>query len=240
MPILSVNGLHKSFGGLTAVHDLSFDLPEGEILGVIGPNGSGKTTLFNMITGFVRPDRGEVRLNGNDLRGLRPHQVCRAGIARTFQLVKCFKGMTVLENVMVGRLYGKEPSSDTHAAQRESEELLQLAGLHPKRGLAVEQLGHADLRRLDTLMAVAARPSVLLLDEIMAGLNPAETEEAIRFVRHIQNSGISIVIVEHIVKAVLELSDRVMVINAGNKIAEGHPREIIHNEEVKRVYFGEE
>jgi len=240
MPILSVEGLDKAFGGLVAIHNLSFVLDKGEILGVLGPNGSGKTTLFNVITGFIKPDGGKILLNGTEITGLNPYQICRHGIARTFQIVKCFRRITVLENVMTARAYGKKPSRGIREAESEANELLELGGLFEKRFMLAEQLGHTEMKRLETIMAMATRPDLILLDEMMAGLNPTETEEAIQYMKSIRDSGVSIMVVEHVMRAVLELSDRVMVINAGQKIADGTPREIIGNENVIRVYLGEE
>jgi branched-chain amino acid transport system ATP-binding protein len=240
MSILHVEGLCKSFGGLVAIHNVRFTLNRGEILGVLGPNGSGKTTLFNIITGFIKPDSGEIRLNGKAITGLNPYQICRHGIARTFQIVKCFRRVTVLENVMAGRAYGKKPSKGMKQAKSEANELLELGGLFEKRFMLAEQLGHTEMKRLETIMAMATRPDLLLLDEMMAGLNPSETEDAIQYVKRIKDQGVSIMVVEHVMRAVMELSDRVMVINAGQKIAEGIPREIIGNEEVIKVYLGEE
>jgi branched-chain amino acid transport system ATP-binding protein len=240
MPVLSVEGLNKAFGGLVAIHNFSFALNKGEILGVLGPNGSGKTTLFNIITGFIKPDTGKIRLNGKEITGLNPYQICRYGIARTFQIVKCFRRLSVLENVMAGRAYGKKPSRGIKQAESEANELLELGGLFEKRFMLAEQLGHTEMKRLETIMAMATKPDLLLLDEMMAGLNPTETEDAIQYMKSIRHLGVSIMVVEHVMRAVLELSDRVMVINAGQKIADGTPREIIGNQEVIKVYLGEE
>ena len=236
--ILEVEGLSKSFAGLMAVKNLSLTLNEGEILGLIGPNGSGKTTVFNLITGFLKPDGGKVRFKGNSITGLKPYQICKAGMARTFQLVKPFPEMTTLQNVMVARAYGSKPAQSIKQARLEAEDLLEFTGLVSKQAIVAEQLCLADRKRLEIARALAAKPKLLLLDEAMAGLNPAETEDAMRLIKEIKDSGITLVVVEHVMKAVLGISDRITVLNVGEKIAEGKPQEIVDNKEVIAAYLG--
>jgi branched-chain amino acid transport system ATP-binding protein len=235
---LKIEGLTKSFAGLMAVKDLSFTVIEGEILGLIGPNGSGKTTAFNLISGFLRPDEGKITFRGKDITGLKPHRICGAGIARTFQLVKPFAEMTALQNVVAGRTYGCKPIKSLEQARAEAEEILTFTGLSRKKSVMAGQLGLADRKRLEIARALATKPDLLLLDESMSGLTPAETEDAIRLIREIRNSGITVIIVEHIMKVVIGISDRIIVMNAGEKIAEGRALEITANKIVIAAYLG--
>lgn len=238
MPFLQVEKLIKSFGGLMALCEVNFEIFEGEIFGVIGPNGSGKTTLFNVITGFLKANSGRVTFMGKNITGLPPHQICRQGIARIFQLVKPFSQLTVLANVMVGGMYGRNPASSMKQAKEKGTEILNLVGLGNKREVIASQLTMAERKRLELARALAAQPRVLLLDELMAGLNPAETETAMDLVNKIKDSGITVIMVEHIMKAVLGISDRVIVLNAGEKIAEGSPKEVVKNQQVIEAYLG--
>jgi branched-chain amino acid transport system ATP-binding protein len=238
MPLLQVEKLNKSFGGLMALCELNFEIFEGEIFGVIGPNGSGKTTLFNVITGFLKAHSGKVIFMGKDITGLPPHEICRKGIARIFQLVKPFAQLTVLANVMVGGMYGRNSASNMKQAREKSTEILNFVGLGNKMEVAAHQLTMAERKRLELARALAAHPQLLLLDELMAGLNPAETEIAMELVKKIRGSGITVIMVEHIMKAVLGISDRIMVLNAGMKIAEGFPKEVVKNQQVIEAYLG--
>jgi branched-chain amino acid transport system ATP-binding protein len=238
MPLLQVEKLNKSFGGLMALCELNFEIFEGEIFGVIGPNGSGKTTLFNVITGFLKAHSGKVIFMGKDITGLPPHQICRKGIARIFQLVRPFAQLTVLANVMVGGMYGRNSASNMKQAREKSTEILNFVGLGNKMEVAAHQLTMAERKRLELARALAAHPQLLLLDELMAGLNPAETEIAMELVKKIRGSGITVIMVEHIMKAVLGISDRIMVLNAGMKIAEGFPKEVVKNQQVIEAYLG--
>jgi branched-chain amino acid transport system ATP-binding protein len=240
MAFLEVDQVTKSFGGLTAVNDVSCTVEKGKITGLIGPNGSGKTTLFNLVTGFIRPTSGSVRFEGRDITGVPPQTVCRRGIARTFQLNKPFSTMTVLENVMVGRLYGNNPARSLKTAKEGSEEFLLAVGLQDKRHVPAGVLGMVGRRRLEVARALATMPKILFLDEMMAGLNLREIEDAMVLIQGLQSSGITMMIVEHIMKALLSLSDHVIVLNAGRKIAEGTPREIVCNAQVVQAYLGEE
>ena len=221
-----------------ALCEVNFEILEGEIFGVIGPNGSGKTTLFNVITGFLKANSGRVTFMGKDITGLPPHRICRQGIARIFQLVKPFSQLTVLANVMVGRMYGRNPASSMKQARERSAEILNFVGLGNKVEVIASQLTMAERKRMELARALAAQPQVLLLDELMAGLNPAETETAMDLVNKIKDSGITVIMVEHIMKAVLGISDRIIVLNAGEKIAEGPPKEVVRNPLVIEAYLG--
>ena len=238
MHVLEIQGLHKSFGGLMAIRDVGFEVHEGEILGLIGPNGSGKTTTLNLITGFLKPDSGTIMFKGENVAGLPRHRVCRKGIARTFQLIKPFLDFTALQNVMVGRVYGQEPAPSLKVAAREARESLERVGLLDKADVLAKDLTLMQRKRLELARALAARPQLLLLDELMAGLNPAEADDACGLVRQIRDSKITLVVVEHIVKAICGLSDRIVVLNMGEKIAEGVPDAILHDPQVIQVYLG--
>jgi branched-chain amino acid transport system ATP-binding protein len=239
MTILEVENLSKDFGGLRALANVSFALEEGSILGLIGPNGSGKTTLFNVITGFLRPTSGRVIFDGDDITGNAPYKACKAGIARTFQLNKPFSNMTVLENVMVGLLNGTEPAGSINEARAESEAILETTGLTEKRLMKSGKLGLVDRKRVELARALGAKPKLLLLDEMMTGLNLREIEDVMKLVQEIRNSGTTVIVVEHVMKAVLGISDKVMVLSAGKKIFEGTPREVIDDEQVIEAYLGE-
>ena len=237
-PLLKTEKLTKSFGGLMALCEVNFEIHQGEIFGVIGPNGSGKTTLFNVITGFLKANKGKVTFTGKDITGLPPHQICRQGIARIFQLVKPFHQLTTLQNVMVGRAYGKDPANNIRRAKEEVAGILNFVGLGNKIEVIASQLTMAERKKLELARALAAHPQLLLLDELMAGLNSAETETAMNLVNQIKDSGVTVVMVEHIMKAVLGISDRVMVLNVGEKIAEGSPKEVVKNQLVIEAYLG--
>ncbi|MBN1101833.1 MAG: ABC transporter ATP-binding protein [Deltaproteobacteria bacterium] len=237
--MLQVNRLTKSFGGLVAVNDLGLHVEEGEILGLIGPNGSGKTTSFNLISGFMKPDRGSVRFGEREMTGLKPHKVCQAGIARTFQLTRPFAGMTAIQNVLIGRMYGRDPIRSIHEAEEECLTLLQFVGLGGRAEAPVSNFGVVDRKRLEVARALATRPRLLLLDEMMSGLNPAEMEEAIHLVRAIAQKGITLMVVEHVMKAIIDLCERLIVLNYGRKIAEGAPREVLAHPAVVEAYLGE-
>lgn len=238
MSFLQAQKLTKSFGGLMALCEVNFEIHQGEIFGVIGPNGSGKTTLFNVITGFLKANSGKVTFMGKDITGLPPHQICRQGIARIFQLVKPFLQLTTLQNVMVGRTYGKDPATHIRKAKGEVVEILNFVGLGNKIEILASQLTMAERKKLELARALAAHPQLLLLDELMAGLNLAETETAMNLVNKIRDSGITVIMVEHIMKAVLGISDRIIVLNAGEKIAEGAPKEVVKNQLVIEAYLG--
>lgn len=239
MSLLQVQGLSKSFGGLKAVHDVGFDLEQGEILGLIGPNGSGKTTTLNLLTGFLKPDSGVIMYKGQNMVGLPRSHVCPKGMARTFQIVKPFMEFTTLKNVMVGRVFGREQARNLKEAADESREMLIVVGLSDKAGILAKDLTLMERKRMELARALAAKPQLLLLDELMAGLNHGEAEEAMQLIRQIKDDlNLTILMVEHIVKAIVGLSDRIIVLNMGQKIAEGPPQEIIHDPEVIDVYLG--
>jgi ABC-type branched-subunit amino acid transport system ATPase component len=237
MPLLEVQRVCKGFGGVRAVHEVSFALAAGELVGIMGPNGSGKTTLFNVIAGALAPDAGHVRLRGHDIAGRAPHRVCARGIARTFQLVRPFAGLTALENVLVGRLFGRAGGAAT-GAQAEAERLLALVGLEGRAAVPAARLTLIDRKRLELARALATAPELLLLDEFMAGLDPAETATAMALIRRLVADGMTVLMVEHIVWALMELSRRIIVLSAGEKIAEGPPDAVAADPAVIDVYLG--
>jgi len=238
MSFLEVEKLCKSFGGLKAINNLDFCVNEGEIVGIIGPNGSGKTTSLNLLTGFLKPDTGRITFRGKNITGLASYRICQKGISRTFQLCKPFLDFTALQNVMVGRMYGHEPCMNLKTAATESREILEVVGLLSKAEIMVRDLTVMERKRLELARALATKPAMLLLDELMAGLNLAEADEACKLIMRIRDSKITIIMVEHIVKAVTCISDRILVLNMGEKIAEGSPEEIIHHPQVIEVYLG--
>ncbi len=228
----------KKFGGLVAVKDVTFQIRKGEILGLIGPNGAGKTTIFNLITGFIPPDSGTVQWKGSTITGLRPpHQICLKNVCRTFQLVKPFKDMKVVENVMVGAF---AQMSAAEQARNHALEILNFIGLYGHRDSLASSLTIADRKRLELGRALATQPELLLLDEVVAGLNPRETEEIIKVIQAISQRGVTIFMIAHVMKAVMTLSHRVMVLHHGEKIAEGTPLEISKDRRVIEAYLGEE
>jgi len=237
MALLEVEDLTKTFGGLTAINQVEFSTTEGEILGLIGPNGAGKTTLFNLITGCLKPDRGTIQFRGEEIQGLTPHEISRKGIGRTFQIAKSFSHMSTLDNVMVG---GFIHNRDIKNVKDAALEILEFTGLTAQRDALAENLIIGDLRRLEIAKAMATKPTLLLLDEVMAGLNPTETEEAIDIIRKIRDRGVTILIVEHVMHAIMSLSDRVIVVHHGERIAEGIPEEVTKNAEVIEAYLGED
>ncbi len=236
MGLLEIRGITKRFGGLLANKGIEFGVERGAIVGLIGPNGAGKTTLFNCVTGFYRPDEGKVVFDGRDITGWPPERVCQAGIARTFQIVKPFAQMTVLENVMVGALLRHPTTSASRAAAMEA---LEFTGLAPKQGMMARNVTIADKKRLEVARALAAGPKLLMLDEAMAGLTPKETQEAIALILRLQARGITILLVEHVMEVVMPISHHIVVLDYGQKIAEGRPEEIANDERVIEAYLGE-
>ncbi len=234
-PVLEVRGLTKRFGGLAAVAGLSFGVRRGELFGIIGPNGAGKTTLFHLITGFQRPSAGEVRFEGRSLAGLRPHAVCRLGIARTFQIVQPFPGLTVLANAMIGAFARvREPVAAREAAGR----ALAFVGLEGKAGHEARTLTLSERKRLEVARALATGPRVLLLDEVMAGLTASEVGRMMELCRRLRGEGVTILIIEHVLRAVMALSDRLLVLDHGERIAEGSPEAVARDPRVVEAYLG--
>jgi ABC-type branched-subunit amino acid transport system ATPase component len=235
--LLRVRDLRKAFGGLVAVRDLSFDIHGGGITGLIGPNGSGKTTVLNLVTGEIRPDSGGILFKGEDIFGWPAFRICRGRIARTFQLVRVLPHMTVRENVMLGRMFGSAPADPTKAA-REAGALIERVGLAGRETLQGGQLTYIDQKRLELARALACRPLLLLLDEWLAGLNPTELQTGIELIRLIHREGTTIVMIEHVMEAIRALCDRVVVMNAGERIAAGTPDAVLSDPAVMRAYLG--
>jgi branched-chain amino acid transport system ATP-binding protein len=238
MPILEAEGLHKSFGGLTAVSNVDIRVDEGEILGLIGPNGAGKTTLFNLLSGAVPMDSGTVAFEGRKINGMSSNRICRLGIGRSFQAAKNFSGMPVYRNVLMGALFGK-PGRSAEQAGRIADEALDFVGLSELRDSGVPDIPLAYQKRVEVARALATTPKLLMLDEMMAGLNPAEVEDAMALVNRIRDAGITIVMIEHVMKAIMSICDRIVVLHHGAKLAEGSPQEISANKTVIEVYLGE-
>jgi branched-chain amino acid transport system ATP-binding protein len=236
MALLNVQNLTKKFGGLTAVHDFSLSVDQGEILGMIGPNGAGKTTAFNMISGYYTPNEGHVNFDDKDITGKRPDVICKLGLARTFQVVKPFAQLSVLDNVMVGA-YNR--TDDNTEARQRSMEILDFLGMNDMTDLLAGSLSVAGRKRLEIARVLATEPKMILFDEAMAGLRPKETDEIIELVRQISKQGVALLLVEHVMKVIMSLSDRIVVIHHGEKIAEGKPGEIVNNKAVIDAYLGE-
>jgi branched-chain amino acid transport system ATP-binding protein len=239
MGILEGKGVTKYFGGLTAVHSVDFTIDQGEIVGLIGPNGAGKTTLFNLISGALPATAGEIRYKDKKITSLKPNKICKRGIARTFQLIKLFGNMTVYENVFLASLFGIAKHISESDAKTESLELLEFVGLSAARTTPAKDLTLANQKRLELARALATEPELLLLDELMAGLNPSEVTQAMDLVTRIRNKGITIFMIEHVMKAIMSVCGRIMVLDHGVKIAEGTPQEITTNKKVVEVYLGE-
>jgi len=236
--LLEISNLTKSFGGLQVLQDVSFGLHAGEILGLIGPNGAGKSTLFNLIAGAYLPNEGEIRFCEKSLVGLKPHRICKRGIARTFQLVRIFPSMTVLENVLAGATYGRRVGKKK--ALNEALECLEILNLLAAKDTVSAHLTYSDRRLVEIARAIAAKPGLALLDEPLAGLNPTETETIMAVIQHIRKErGISIIWIEHKMDAVFNVCDRIVVLDYGVKIAEGRPKEIAINNKVVEAYLGE-
>ncbi|MGQ9599412.1 MAG: ABC transporter ATP-binding protein [Anaerolineae bacterium] len=237
MSLLTAENLSKQFGGLTAVRNLSFEVNEGEILGLIGPNGAGKTTTFNLLSGFLAPTTGRIFFRGQRIDGRKPHEICALGLTRTFQIVQPFPDITVLENVLIGA-FSRHPS--VSSARRKAKEVLEQVGLAHKADTLGRDLTLLELKWLEIAKALATEPRMLLLDEVAAGLNPVEIEEVLALVRKLNAEGVTLLLVEHVMQVIMNLSHRIIVLNFGEKIAEGTPDEISHNPQVLEAYLGEE
>jgi len=235
--LLEVEGISKSFSGLKAVQNVSFEVPEGKIVALIGPNGAGKTTCFNLIAGVYNTDSGSIALNGKRIDGKRPDEVCRAGIGRTFQIVKPFAGLSVLDNVVVGALNAAATVSE---AREKADEVLEILGLAPKRMQAASTLTLPDRKRLEVARALATQPKLLLLDEVMAGLRPTEVDQIVRVLLDLNKHGLTILLIEHVMRAVMALSNNVIVLHHGELISRGTPDEIAKDPKVLECYLGEE
>ncbi len=237
--LLDVQGATKQYGGVTAVSDISFQVRPGEILGLIGPNGAGKTTLVNMISGTAVPTHGTITFKGQLLNGKKPHVIGKMGVARTFQVVKPFQNLTVLENVAVGAMYGKGGAKRNSAQSfKRAEEVLELVNLHKRRNDASESLNIAGRKRLELAKGLAMDPELLMLDEVMAGLRGVEIDEAMDLIRTIHASGITLLVIEHVMKVIVGVCQRVVVLDYGKKIAEGTPVEVTSNSAVIEAYLG--
>lgn len=236
--MLQVNQISKDFGGLRALDRVSFEIEEGEVVGLIGPNGSGKSTAFNVITGFLPATSGSVVFRGEEITSLPAHQVARRGMARTFQLVRPFLHLTTLDNVLAGALFGHARIASRTGAKSRAYDILEQIGLAGKAHLTARHLTIMERKWLEVGRALASQPRLLLLDEFMAGLNPAEIPQAVELARRLNASGITIIIVEHIIRAITDTCRRIIVLNAGRKLAEGSAEEVVANPEVIAAYLG--
>jgi branched-chain amino acid transport system ATP-binding protein len=237
--VLEVEQLGCRFGGLAAVDDVSFGVEEGTVLGVIGPNGAGKSTLINLITGHVKPSTGRVRIDGRDVTGARPWVIAEAQVARTFQIVKPFRDLTVRENVAIGSMFGPSRAGSTREAIALAGDVLERVGLAERADAEPGELSVADARRLELAKALAMRPRLLLLDEVMAGLRPREIEGALELIGSLRDEGMSILVVEHVMKAILSISDSVLVMHEGKELVRGKPQDVMEDERVIEAYLGQ-
>jgi len=238
MPILEGTGLTIRFGGLTAVSNVDFSVEQGEIFGLIGPNGAGKTTLFNLLSAALKPQSGSVRFKGQEITGLKPYRICRMGLARTFQVVKLFGNMNLLDNVLLAAAFGREHRINRVKAEEEAAELLEFVELPVGEETLAKELTLGRQKRLEVARALATRPDLLLLDEMMEGLNPTEVAKAMALVQKIQGRGVTVIMIEHVMKAIMTVCERIMVLHHGAKIAEGTPSQVSADKTVIEVYFG--
>jgi branched-chain amino acid transport system ATP-binding protein len=239
MAILECKKVTKNFGGLTAVSNVDLNVEKGEIVGLIGPNGAGKSTLFNLISGAIPCKLGSINFNGKQICGLKPHQITKFGLARTFQSAKIFSNMTVSMNVRLAALFGRSPGLSSAEVDRVTAECLEFTGLATMKDMLSKDLSIVNQKRLEVARALATRPELLMLDEMMAGLNSAEVDQAMELIKKIQAKGITIIIIEHVMKAIMNVCNRIVVLHHGEKVAEGTPREISNNKTVIEIYLGE-
>jgi len=239
MAILEIKNLHRHFGGVTAIQGVNLSFLENELRSIIGPNGAGKTTLFNVITGRIQASSGRVIYHGNDIPNKPPHEVARLGICRTFQKSSIFPGLTVFENVVAASLFGTKRAISVPDAEREATGLLEFVELSTAAAMLAKDLPIGSRKRLEVARALATKPDLLMFDEVMAGLNPAEVAQAMELVRKIRSKGITIFMIEHVMKAIMNVCDRIIVLHHGSKIAEGTPQEIATSRTVVEVYLGE-
>ncbi|MEM2924845.1 MAG: ABC transporter ATP-binding protein [Methanocellales archaeon] len=238
--MLEARGVTKNFGGLTAVKSVDLRVERGEIVGLVGPNGAGKTTLLNIISGIYKPDSGVIKFNGEDITGLKPNQICRKGIVKTFQLAQSFPALTAVESVMIGAIFGNHNKISMDSARKEAIEFLDYVGFpREKINNPVKNLNVVELKRVQLARALASKPKLLLLDEPTTGLNPREGAEAIELIKKLRESGITILMIEHVMRVIMGVSDRILVLDRGEKIAEGKPGEIANNKRVIDSYLGE-
>ena len=236
-PLLKITGVTKTFGGLVALDKVDMRVNQGEIVGLIGPNGAGKTTLFNVIAGSFLPEQGEIYFQGQNVTPLKAHNVCKLGIARTFQVPKPFKNLTLLENMMVGTCFGAGLGKSKESLNK-IEEILRFAGLEEKISSKADTLNLVERKKLEVSKALSTSPKLALFDEVMAGLNPSETVEMITFIGKLRDRGLTILLIEHLMKVIMTLSDRVVVLDYGRKICEGKPQEVANNAQVIEAYLG--
>jgi branched-chain amino acid transport system ATP-binding protein len=236
--MLNGEGITRNFGGLAAVSHASFRVHQGEIVGLIGPNGAGKTTLFNLISGLIAPDAGTIRFKRENITGLKPHQICRMGIARTFQAPKLFNGMTVYENVRLALVFGTSETYTDAEQRQQVNQLLATVDLLAERVTLVKDLPIGSQKRVEIARGLALKPELLLLDEVMAGLNPAEVVQSIELIGKIRDKGITVFMVEHVMKAIMTVCDRIIVFHNGTNVVDGTPEEIAHHPTVNKIYLG--
>jgi len=236
--VLEVQSVTLRFGGLTALNGVSLNVKHHEIVGLIGTNGSGKSTMFNLITGFYKPQSGKILFNDTEITGKSPEKICKMGIGRTFQIMKPFGSLTVFQNVLVGSYFGKKREDHEKSFRDHCLEMLRLTNLYEKRNKLVRDLTFADQKRLELARALSARPSLLLLDEVMAGLNATETLQYVDMIKDLRQKGLTVLIIEHVMKAIMLLTDRIYVLNSGQLIAQGTPEEIANDANVIQSYLG--